>query len=367
MKQGRTINALAEEISRQMSAKRDYVAPRSKMRMELREKAQPVLTLANGNGGYEFGVRPMGHEQLAAKLSIPKAYYDRMLGGAQGLLVGNVNHWLEHGDGDKAMMVRTLDGQARAFLSDRYRALDHSDLAEAILPTLQEQELYIVSCEITERRLYIKAFDKRIEREIELKGSDPAHTFIKTDVVYPAITISNSEVGCGSLSVAAGLFTGGCTNFASFSDSRMRKYHIGGRLTGNDELSAMLSDTTKRLTDAAIWAQTRDVVMAAFQLARFEELVGRLQQTTEQKIDGDVVEVISRTGKRFGFSEHEGKSVLKHLVEGGSLTQYGLFNAVTRAAEDLEDYDRATQFERFGGEIVELPANEWKHLASVSN
>jgi hypothetical protein len=35
--------------------------------------------------------------------------------------------------------------------------------------------------------------------------------------------------------------------------------------------------------------------------------------------------------------------VLKHLILGGSLTTWGLANAVTRAAQDAESYDRATE------------------------
>ena len=35
-------------------------------------------------------------------------------------------------------MVRTLDGQVRAVLSDRYRRLDNYDLAENVLPILQQ-------------------------------------------------------------------------------------------------------------------------------------------------------------------------------------------------------------------------------------
>jgi hypothetical protein len=172
-------------------------------------------------------------------------------------------------------------------------------------------------------------------------------------------------VGAGSVSVAAGLYTGGCTNFASFADSRMRKYHIGGKAAGSEDFYALLSDDTKKLTDQAIWAQTRDVVRSAFEMARFDELVGRLQASTEEKIEGEVVEVIEATGKRFGMTENERGSVLKHLIEGGDLSRYGLFNAVTRTAEDLPDYDRATQFERFGGEIVELSSKDWRVLQAV--
>jgi len=38
-------------------------------------------------------------------------------------------------------------------------------------------------------------------------------------------------------------------------------------------------------------------------------------------------------------------------------------NAVTRTAEDLESYDRATEFETFGGAIVDLPRKEWQRIA----
>ena len=33
-------------------------------------------------------------------------------------------------------MVRTLDGKARAFLSDRYHRIDNEQIAEAVLPVL---------------------------------------------------------------------------------------------------------------------------------------------------------------------------------------------------------------------------------------
>jgi len=362
MKNGRTLGQLATEIERQATAKKDYIAPCAKMQLQVMERDNakfPVLALLDGNGGKRFGMKDIAHEQLASRLEIPRTYYDRMRAEAPGLLAGNVNHWLGQTVNEKAMMVRTLDAEVRAILSNRYRPLDNHDLAEAVLPIIQEQELYIVSCELTERKLYIKAFDKRIAREITRAGTDPAHTFM-TDVIYPALTISNSEVGCGSVSVAAGLYTGGCTNFASFSDSRMRKYHIGGKAAGSEDFYALLSDDTKRLTDQAIWAQTRDVVRSAFEMTRFEELLGRVQATTEQKIDGDVVGVVEVTGKRYGMNDGERDSVLKHLIKGGDLSRYGLFNAVTRAAEDLPDYDRATQFERFGGDIIELSPKDWE-------
>lgn len=43
-----------------------------------------------------------------------------------------------------------------------------------------------------------------------------------------------------------------------------------------------------------------------------------------------------------------------------------MLNAFTRTAEDLADYDRATDFERIGGQIIELPANDWKRIAEAA-
>lgn len=355
MKAGKSLAELAAEIMRQAESKRDYIAPAKLVTMN----PQGEVALGNGQKTQPMALTEHARGQLADWLGIPKTYLDRMAKDAPALMAENVNTWLQMSDNKR--MVRTLDGRVRAILSDKYRPLENFDLAEAVLPVLQDLDLYVVSCDITERRLYVKAFDKRIEREIKVRGSDPAHTFMK-DVCFPAISISNSEVGGGALSVAAGLYTDGCTNWAIFNDSRMRKYHVGSKAAGAEDVYALLTDETKRLTDAAIWAQTRDVVRSAFEIARFEELVGRVQETADDKITGDVVKVVEVAGDRLALNTEERKSVLRHLIEGGNLSRYGLFNAVTRTAEDIVDYDRATEIERAGGKVIELERNAWHEI-----
>ena len=41
----------------------------------------------------------------------------------------------------------------------------------------------------------------------------------------------------------------------------------------------------------------------------------------------------------------------------GDCSQYGLINAVTRASQDIEDYGRATELERLGGELLASAAS----------
>jgi hypothetical protein len=317
-------------------------------------------------GQHAFGINGLAHDQIGTHTGIPSKYYDKMLAEEPQLLATNVNKWFQKYPAPR--LIRTLDGRVRAFLSDSYRPLENHDLAEAVLPILLDMKLDIMSCEITERRLYIKAVDERLKRDVPSgrKMGDGSHHFF--DTCSPAVIISNSEVGFGQLSVDSGVFTKVCTNMAMIAAQGMKRRHVGARnaLTDGETMRHLLSDQTKRATDKAIWMQVQDVVKGAFNEAKFTAITDKMAGLSQDKIEGDVVKVVDFSAKQFGFSEGEGKSVLKHLIEGGDLTRYGLFNAVTRAAQDIESYDRASEFEAIGGNIIELPKNDWQRLAKAA-
>lgn len=358
MKQGKTLTELAMEIERQHTAKRDLVAPGAALTMN------PDATMHLGALG-NLPIGEIAHGQIADKLGIPVRYYNRMLAEHPQLLSVNANEWLAKAP-DQRHMVRTLDGRMRAFLSDSYRPLEHIDLAEAVLPVLLGQNLEIMSCEVTERRLYIKAVDQRIKADVPAgrKIGDGSHVFF--DTCSPAITISNSEVGFGRLSIEYGVYTKVCTNLATLSSGGMKKTHVGARNAITDDLQVALSDEARRASDRAVWLAVRDTVLAAFDAARFEADVAKLRGLAEQPITTPVVEFINLSAKRFGLSETEGQGILHHLIQGGDLTRYGFFNAVTRTAQDLPSYDRASEFEQLGGTIVELPRHDWERLAMAA-
>src|SRR3970040_5988 len=85
----------------------------------------------NGCDGV-YGITNLARRQLADKLKIPFTYFERMRTEQPALLDRNVNTWLQ--TDNERRMIRTLDGQVRAVLSDRYRRLDNFDLAENVLP-----------------------------------------------------------------------------------------------------------------------------------------------------------------------------------------------------------------------------------------
>jgi hypothetical protein len=105
-----------------------------------------------------------------------------------------------------------------------------------------------------------------------------------------------------------------------------------------------------------------DAVSAVLDPARFNARLDQYREASERVITADPVRVVEATARRVVLAQGEKSSVLHHLIWGGDLSAWGLANAVTRTAEDVPDYDRATELEAAGGRwraglVVRLPAD----------
>jgi len=79
----------------------------------------------------------------------------------------------------------------------------------------------------------------------------------------------------------------------------------------------------------------------------------------------DPVKAVERLARQHSFAEATRNDVLKHLIEGGDLSMWGLANAVTRTAEDQDGYDDATRLETLGGRLLTLPKTEHRQLLAA--
>lgn len=372
MKTGRSLTELAAELERQLDTRKDYRAPQSAIKMEIAAdnsadsdtiRAVPIIRGINGG---PLGVTEYAHGQFASHLNIPKVYYDRMRVQEPELLASNVNAWLEH-DGNQKRLIRTLDGRVRAFLSAKYRTLDCYDLLKISLPALKEARAQVISSEITETRFYLKAIFPDLCANVP-EGTSLGEGHARIDSVIASVIISNSEVGAGSLRVEAGCFKTKCTNLAIFDGSAMRKYHIGRSSVAElDAAVECFSDETKKADDAAFWMKVRDVVASSCNKEAFTAQVEKMKAAAFDRIESpDLPKVVEVTRKRLGLGDGLQNDLLKRLIEGQDLTRWGLLNAVTRTAEDQKDYDVATDLERAGGKILELPKTEWQTIATAA-
>ena len=354
MKSGRTLINLAQELERQLATKQDLIVPSSLLRCQTDQEGNCRMMIDAKDGGGEYGITNLARHQLADKLKIPFTYFERMRTEQPALLDRNVNAWLQT-DKDRRM-IRTLDGQVRAVLSERYRRLDNYDLAENVLPILQRlADARFESVELTETKMYLKVVTPRVEYEIA-----------PGDVVQAGIVITNSEVGHGTLSVQPLVYRLVCRNGLIASDRALRKTHVGRILQSEEEAITVFRDDTLAADDKAFFLKVRDVVEAAVSEATFRQVAQKMQKTLDIKLTGDPVKAVEVLANRYTLNESERAGVLRHLIVEGDLSAYGLVNAVTHFSDDVEDYDRATEFEALGGKLIELSSNEWEELAEAA-
>lgn len=360
MKTGKSLSQLAAEIERQSMVKSDLVADTRQLALVVNEVVRdddsndPVVQLAVQNGStHVHNLRPIAHAQIAERVGIPQRYYDRMLTEQPDLLAQNVNTWFVANP--QRRMVRLLDGDVRAFLSDRYQRIENDDIMRVVLPILLATPgIEVMSTEVTESRLYIKAVTHSVRAEIKSKRVG--------DIVEAGVLISNSEIGMGAVSIKPFFNFLVCTNGMVRDKDSMRRAHLGGR-QGDENIVQFLTDETKMADDHAVLLKVRDVVNAAMNADQFRLAIDAMQATTGQKITGDPVKAVEVLTKTFSMNQDEGAAIMRHLIEGGDLSRYGVMNAVTRTAEDLPSYDRATEFETFGGAILDLAQSDWNRIA----
>lgn len=364
MKQGMTIDGLEQEVARQQKMKLDLVAPLAKIEGIYTKDAYHQLVV----GDRTFSINDIAHSQIAQFLDVPQAYYRRMMQTHPYLWEHTVNAWLRLDDGKNAKrLVRTIGGTCRAFLSDRFRPLEHIDMLASALPAMRKLRLRIMSSQITETRLYLKATTEEGWEKVQVaRAAKGEHA--KFDWFSPALCLSNSEVGHGALSLEIGMFTSGCTNLMWMPEKSLRKYHIGKRLADvSDDVFAVLTDETKRATDDALWMQFRDVINNALNRDTFRAMFETVQKAKDDVIpEENVIEAVEFASKKLTLDETESKATLRHLLKTNDLSRHGLLQAITRTAEDLVDYDRATELERIGGRVLELGKGEWRQIAEAA-
>lgn len=334
---------LGKELQRQRRNRQDFLADTRSLEVESNPYGS-TLHLSLDGKTYGFQIGDLAHQQIAARLNIPYRYYQKMQNEAPELLDRNVNTWLEQKP--ERRMIRVLDGNVRAFLSDRYRRLDNLELCAAVLPVIQEMNgSQIESCEVTPTHLYIKVVNRRVKSEVKVG-----------DVVQAGFVVSNSEVGLGSLRVDPLVFRLVCKNGLICKDLAQKKYHVGRQVNASDDSAYELySEATLAQDDKAFFMKVQDVVRVAVDEAKFLLTVNRMRDATQIPLTHDPVKSVELLADKFQLTENERGDILRQLFMQGDNSRYGLVNAVTAASKIAKTYERATDLERIGGEILALP------------
>lgn len=301
-----------------------------------------------------FGLNRTAHAQTASKLSIPKPYYDRMLDSQPHLLAQNVNVWAD-ATGPKGWMIRTIDGVARANLSDRYRFLDSHDLFFAAFDQAKKSGAQITRTSLTDDRFEMRLIRPGWEREIDFRRQGGlANTGGRggSSVMIPGAYVSNSDTGQGGLNVKPFVLDLVCTN-GMVGEAAFRQIHLGGV-----QESTYITAETRGLKDNATWAEVRDLITAVFDQDRFNALIDALAGTLELTL-AEPIEAVDAVVKDSGLTDDDRQAILNELISPShdrdpGRTVFGLMSAITERAKHYADADpeRATDLETIGVKVA---------------
>lgn len=350
----RTVVELKNELDRQRDNSWDTITPSGNLRFVPNQQSLSLSINypSGGDGdlmavqGIELPLNDWAKRNVCQKLDFPWSYYRKCENfGKYQLLADNLNTWLN--EVQRNLLVRTLDNEVRAVLSDSYMFIDNVSVLLTALQTFQEKEkewnknIVLWRSDLSDTAMHIKA---GLEREIHLTD---------TEVVYPGILLENSEVGASYLRVRPALLNPSCKNvMASVIGFEVK--HLG-KQRGIGVIQ--WSDRTRQFETEAIKSKVIDCVTQGFAPEFFGRWVNAIKRGIDFQLECEREVAVEALKIEFGVGESEGEKILDYF-SNEKRTLYGLGNAVTRYAQDV-DPDRAVELEIIGGRVAITPVNHF--------
>ncbi len=289
------LDNLIHELEAQKPLKWDEKLNSSQIKMVLDENRPRFQIKADR----VFPINDSCHNQVADKLEIPLKYYHRMEEETPELLARNVNTWLERSEKD--FFIRGLGDSIRAFLSDRYRVIDHLDVLLCALNELQAHSAEIEDCFLSVTEMNIKVKSQSLQSFVRHKD----------DLITGGLFLTNSETGHKALRLEPRLFRVKCSNGLIIEELVTREIHIGN---GDD------------LADEMVYLSLRRSIRELFK--GFGGIVEVLRESTEIKVRNPQ-KVISNVADHYKLSEVQKNNILMAFGAEPEFDKYGIANALT--------------------------------------
>ena len=339
MKKGHDVRQIVQQINKDVKSKKDYIVTLNALEVTTSNNTYPNLEFTDAPDQYSLTDHSMN--QLCGKLEIGTQYLRKCLPVSQELVAHNLNFWIKNTK-SKELMVRTIERDsdelpnvARAVCSNRYKRIDNDVVVTHSLNKLMDLGLDIKYVNYDRDTLNVTAVNPKVEGEVS-----------KGDVVQSGVTITNSEIGSGSLMIQPFIYRLVCTNgmVAPRYLNRFYSKHVGKIIidpSQDDQYITIIDKMQKQIdlvNDNEVWKES-------FQ---------KLQDSTKQTINShQIVEL----AKKQGVTESERAQIferLNHYVgDTFTTTKYDLANAITNLGNDEEKSDqRARFFQELGGLIV---------------
>ncbi len=273
--------------------------------------------------------------QVFTKLGIPVRYGKKLFEERPDLVAEQFNHWTNKEDGDVLLRMKKDNGNVlvRAVLSDRYSILDNKDVMTALYEVIKQiPEAEIVNPVINDRITNIRMVFPELTSEM-------GKTVTKEkDTIRVGVDIDNSEIGVSSLRVVPVTYRLVCSN-------GMRIWVKDGDLFEQRHI---------HLTSDELYLRMAGAISSAIKLG--DTTVKNMRKARGIEVPNPL-ETIREIAKQEEYSAKLTDTLLDNFMIEPENNVYGLTNAFTRTARDIENTERRLQLEELAGsKLFELVA-----------
>lgn len=375
-----SLQAMVKELERQKNSKFDFVQNSKDLylkpipvvdakgntstRLHLFSDDENIMSML-GEDGIPMCLKAL--KQLGARVSpsMPGKYVGALYAERPERAAEHISDLMH--DTKAPVLIRTMDNYVRAVLSDSYRIIDHYDIAFTALDVARRGGGEVVECSLTDNNMRIKMTSRSIFDAIDVARSKDGNWYVGglgnqsylrqvsarttgglpggPGTVHPLVTLSNSETGDGGYYVRLGIVAAICFNIATVEEV-VRQIHLGSRLE-----CGIFSPETIAQENQTIFMKARDAVEAAFNQEKFSQIIERAKKANRNVID-DPVKAVDALRAESGMTEDQRDQILQYFLMDYNQTEYGLSQAVSRYAQDLEHPDKAESFEMLAGSMI---------------
>ena len=261
-------------------------------------ESHPLLTIAQ--------------RSISWRLGIPYQYLRKCPPEIQSL---NLNYWIEH-EKNEQLFFR-FDGQeVRAIFTPKYKPVDNFEICER-LDSMGYGPDTQVQCSVDPSFMSLSILDGK--KSFEING----------DKFKPGISISNSEVGLASLSIAAFILRLVCTN----------------GLVSKTEISASYRHVSTKILDE--FPATMDKV--SYELGAQKQRIGLSMESHVY----DPLKTIESFNRQFNLNQPQKDAVEWAWPQEMGENMFAVVNTYTRASQfDGLSAENSYQLQRVGGNIL---------------
>jgi hypothetical protein len=305
------------------------------------------VQLRYGENGSVRTLHKHAFGQLSDRAGVPGAYLSGLATSPRvwerDLAVRILNDHMHEGHGGDRLLVRTVRGEVRGLLSDRFRRLESLPLINAFASSAMSLGAIPTSAVCTDTRVALKVVLPTIFEPV------PGEYMCIGGEWF------NSDYGAGKYGMRGFLLRLVCLN-GMVGEDAFSQIHLGGRLSEAIEYS----DKTLRLDTAVTESATKDHVRALLEPKKIMQGLDLIRQANERKIDwksvrGKLAKVLLKSEMKAVEDAFEGQDVV-NLPAGQ--TEWRLSNAISWVANATEDADRKIDLERFAGGMFSAPSSE---------